>query len=677
MSDSFPILFSPLRIGRVSVRNRIVVPPHGVVFSPGQGSGVDRVIDYHVERAKGGAGLVIMSNYVVPEPWRRAMDWEGLMPPGDVGGMNVCNDPALAPAYARLAEGVHGEGALILSQLNAGGRQGGGPGAISARVPLWAPSALPCPETLAIPKEMETSDIAAFVAAYAEGARTMRDAGFDGVELFAAQGYLLSEFLSPHVNQRTDRYGGSLDNRMRFMVEALEAIRGEHGDGFVLGLRMNGEDGAPGGLTLDDSQEIARRLAEAGLVDYLNISGLSYLDWPGWIADLNAPPALFADSAQRVKEAVPDLPVCVVSRIGDPVVAEGILAKGQADLVGMARALISDPELPNKAQRGDLDDIRRCTYGNQSCIMGLMQGRGMGCMQNPAVGHEAVLGSGTLKPASARRQVIVVGGGPAGMAAARVAAERGHHITLFERDGELGGQNRMTARINSRKTYAETTRWLVHRLGRARVDVQLGRAVTAADILDGGADAVVIATGSTPRRTGYSSHRPNVARLPGADLPHVVTVWDVFADEAAIGERVVLIDEDPHFAGIFTAEHLADLGRRVDVVTPGVHAGRTIEIGFVPQLYRRILPKGVTVTPDTFVTGIEAGAVTCESRYTGETSRIENVDTVVLAMGNEVDDGLYRELKGRVPALHTVGDCVAPRNMADAIFDGERVGRLI
>ena len=442
---------------------------------------------------------------------------------------------------------------------------------------------------------------------------------------------------------------------MRFMVEALEAIRGEHGDGFVLGLRMNGEDGAPGGLTLDDSQEIARRLAEAGLVDYLNISGLSYLDWPGWIADLNAPPALFADSAQRVKEAVPDLPVCVVSRIGDPVVAEGILAKGQADLVGMARALISDPELPNKAQRGDLDDIRRCTYGNQSCIMGLMQGRGMGCMQNPAVGHEAVLGSGTLKPASARRQVIVVGGGPAGMAAARVAAERGHHITLFERDGELGGQNRMTARINSRKTYAETTRWLVHRLGRARVDVQLGRAVTAADILDGGADAVVIATGSTPRRTGYSSHRPNVARLPGADLPHVVTVWDVFADEAAIGERVVLIDEDPHFAGIFTAEHLADLGRRVDVVTPGVHAGRTIEIGFVPQLYRRILPKGVTVTPDTFVTGIEAGAVTCESRYTGETSRIENVDTVVLAMGNEVDDGLYRELKGRVPALHTVG----------------------
>jgi pyruvate/2-oxoglutarate dehydrogenase complex dihydrolipoamide dehydrogenase (E3) component len=309
--------------------------------------------------------------------------------------------------------------------------------------------------------------------------------------------------------------------------------------------------------------------------------------------------------------------------------------------------------------------------------MSLIQGRGVGCVHNPAVGHEAVLGSGTLKLAATPRRIVVVGGGPAGMAAARVAAERGHQVTLYERDGELGGQNRMTARIASRKTYAETTRWLAHRLGRAGVDVQLGRAVSSGDILDAGADAVVIATGSTPRRTGYSSHRPHVARLPGVELPHVVTVWDVFSNEAEIGERVVLIDEDPHFAGIFSAEHLADLGRRVEVVTPGLHVGRTLEIGFVPHLYRRILPKGVVVTPDTIVTGIEVNAVTCETRYTGEALRIENVDTVVLAMGNETDDGLYRELKGRVPELHTVGDCVAPRNMADAIFDGERVGRLI
>ena len=677
MPDNFPNLFSPLRIGGVTVRNRIVVPPHGVVFPPGQGNAVDRVIDYHVERAKGGAGLVIMSNYVLPELWRSALNWNGLMPPGDLGGMIVCNDPALVPAYARLAERVHDEGALIFSQLNAGGRQAGGPGSLAARVPLWAPSALPCPETILIPKEMEAGDIASFVAAYAEGARTMREAGFDGVELFAAQGYLLSEFLSPHANQRTDRYGGSLENRMRFMVETLEAIRGEHGASLVLGVRMNGEDGVPGGLTLEDSQEVARRIAKAGLVDYLNISGLSYLDWPGWIADLNAPPAMFAGSAQRIKGAVPSLPVCVVGRIGDPALAEDILAKGQADLVGMARALISDPELPKKAQRGDLDDIRRCTYGNQSCIMSLIQGRGVGCVHNPAVGHEAVLGSGTLKLAATPRRIVVVGGGPAGMAAARVAAERGHQVTLYERDGELGGQNRMTARIASRKTYAETTRWLAHRLGRAGVDVQLGRAVSSGDILDAGADAVVIATGSTPRRTGYSSHRPHVARLPGVELPHVVTVWDVFSNEAEIGERVVLIDEDPHFAGIFSAEHLADLGRRVEVVTPGLHVGRTLEIGFVPHLYRRILPKGVVVTPDTIVTGIEVNAVTCETRYTGEALRIENVDTVVLAMGNETDDGLYRELKGRVPELHTVGDCVAPRNMADAIFDGERVGRLI
>lgn len=676
MPTPFPHIFSPLRIRQLELRNRLFVPPHGVTFLPGHGGGIDRVIDYHVERAKGGVGLVIMSNYVRPASWDRMGSWGGTLPLTPLGGLNLVSDDALIPHYARLAKGIRAEGASFFIQLNSGGRQGGGPGADSFKVPLWAPSAIPCPETREIPKAMETADIEEFVDAFARGTVNARKAGADGVELFAAQGYLLSEFLSPHTNRRTDRYGGSLDNRMRFLVESLQAIRKAAGDDFVVGVRMNGDDFTPGGLTLPEAQDIARRLQRDGLVDYINVSGMTYFSWPGWIAEASQPPGMFAHLAEGVRRAVPGMPVAVVSRVGSPELAEKIVASGQADMVGMARALISDPELPVKAQRGDIADIRQCTYGNQACIMGLMAGKGVSCTHNPAVGHEKELGIGTLRPAARARHVVVVGGGPAGMAAARSAAARGHRVTLLEKADALGGQNRMTAQMKSRARYGETTRWYSRELGKLGVAVRLNTDAGADAILAEKPDAIVVATGSRPRTAGHSSHRPDIEGLAGADRDNVFTVWDVFARSNRLGQRIVLVDEDPHLSAIFTAEHLADQGKQVTVLTPAVYPARGMEAGFVPDLLRRIRPKGVVIRTDMLATAIDAGGIAVQDRYTRETQHIA-ADSVVLAMGNAAEDGLYHALKQRHPEVHAIGDCLAPRRMDDAIRDGERIGRMV
>lgn len=675
MAAAFPNLFSPLRIGSVELRNRLFVPPHGITFPPGHGGAIDRVIDYHVERAKGGVGLVVMSNYVWPASWERMGDWGGTLPRTPLGGLDLVSNDVLVPHYTRMAKGIHAEGARFFVQLNSGGRQGGGPGLNSFKIPLWAPSAIPCPETREIPKAMEIEDIEEYVAAFVQGATNARKAGADGVELFAAQGYLLSEFLSPHTNIRTDRYGGSLENRMRFVVESLQAIRRATGDDFVIGIRMNGDDYTPGGLTLPDAQQIATRLRRDGLVDYINVSGMTYFSWPGWIAEASQPPGMFAHLSEGVRRVVPGLPVAVVSRVGDPHLAERIIASGQADLVGMARALISDPELPAKAARGDLDDIRQCTYGN-NCVMGLIGGKGVSCTHNPAVGHERQLGIGTLKPTDKPRHVVVVGGGPAGMAAARAAAARGHRVTMLEKSDTLGGQNRMTAQVASRARYAETTRWYTQALDRLGVTRRFHVDADADRVMAEHPDAIVVATGSRPRQDGYSSHRPDVSRLPGSDRDHVFTVWDVFARSNRLGQRIVLIDEDPHLSAMLTAEHLADLGRQVVVVTPAIHAARSLGQAFVPELLRRVRPKGVVIRTDRIVTRIDGEAVQLEDRYTGETEAVP-ADSVVLAMGNIAEDSVYHALKSRHADVHAIGDCLAPRRLDDAIRDGERIGRMV
>ncbi|WP_199087315.1 FAD-dependent oxidoreductase [Bosea sp. ASV33] len=674
MNGPFPHLFSPLKIGPITLRNRIVMAPHAVVFSPGYGSAVERVIDYHVERAKGGAGLIVMSNFLFPPSWKRQATWGGALETSPLGTLDRIDDPELVPAYRRLIDGVHAHGARFVSQLNASGRQLHSPGVKSYNIPLFAPSALPCPRTREIPRAMEIADIEEYIETFAAAARNVAEAGGDGVELFASQGYLLHEFLSPNTNLRVDRYGGSLENRCRFLTESIARIRRERGTGFVIGVRLNAYDDLPNGIDPAMSIEIATRLAATGAVDYLNISGLTSAAYPGWISDMGAPEAQFADVAGQIRAAA-KLPICVVSRIPSPAVAEEIVASGQADMIGMARALISDPEWPNKAQGGAVEDIRYCTYSNQACLMGLDQGRGIGCVHNVAVGRERQLGIGTMKPAGRRKRVAVVGGGPAGMAAARVAHERGHEVVLFEANYQLGGQNRMTAQMKSRYAFAEITRWQEHMLRKYQLDIRLGTQATP-DLL-AGFEAIILATGSTPRRDGRSSLRQGEAPIAGLGGKHVLTVWDVFERPEAIGRSVVVIDEDPHLSAAYAAEHLADLGKAVTIVTPFLHAGAALHPDHVPDFYRRLRPKGVQVLPNLLVEAIGETTIALRDRYTGKATTLAGIDTVILGMGQEASSALAVALAASSAELHLVGDCRTPRLVTDAIVDGERAGWML
>jgi 2,4-dienoyl-CoA reductase-like NADH-dependent reductase (Old Yellow Enzyme family) len=689
----FPHLFSPLTIGSMTLPNRIVMAPHGVVFAGGYGSAIERVIDYHIERAKGGAGLIVMSNFLVPPSWRALASWGGTLSTTPLGNLDIANDDALIPAYRKLIAGVHAHGSKFISQLNASGRQLYSPGTINFTIPLMAPSPLPCPKINEIPKEMTREDIAEYVATFADAAANMLAAGADGVEVFAAQGYLLSEFLSPNANHRIDDYGGSLENRMRFMLEVIVAIRSRTGPGFVVGVRLNTDDYEINGADVEMAQSIAVRLQMTGMVDYLNLSGMTASLYPAWIGDISAPEAQFASRAAAVRAAVPGMPTCVVSRIASAEQAEAILLSGQADMVGMARALISDPELPNKARTGRSADVRRCTYSNQSCLMGLDRGRGVGCVHNVAVGREAQLGIGTMRPAAKASKVAVVGGGPAGMAAARIAVERGHTVTLFEKTDRLGGQNLMTAAVESRRGFHEVTRWQEHMLRKSGAQLLLETSVDAPMLLAMDFDVIVVATGSIPDRHAHSSFRAPGESLDGVDAEHVATVWDIFSQLDRIGSNVIVLEEDPHFAGIAAAEHLAANGRTVHLVSPHLHAGSQLPLHHLPDLYRRLAKRHINVSPHTVAMQIEPGRVLCRDRFSGKQWHIDGIDSVVLALANRADNALYRALveaqtargrgapgalqSGRDFSVYAIGDCVAPRQIDHAITDGERVGWML
>jgi 2,4-dienoyl-CoA reductase-like NADH-dependent reductase (Old Yellow Enzyme family) len=675
-NTAYPRLFSPLTIGHVTLRNRIAMMPHAVAFGAGYGSAIDRAAAYHIERAKGGAALIIMSNFLMPKSWKTLGTWGGTLEITPLGGLDLANETSLQKPYAHMIAEITAHGAHFIAQLNASGRQLRSPGTMQFGLPLFAPSPLACPRTGEIPKEMDHADIEEYVATMVDAALNMQQVGASGVELFAAQGYLLHEFLSPATNKRTDEYGGSLDNRMRFLTDTLAAVRKAVGDDFLIGVRMNSVDDVPGGLTIDDAIEMARRL-QAGGANYVNVSGLTSLHYPGWISDITAPTAQFAPNARQIRNAAEGMPVCVSSRIATPEDAEAVLEAGQADFVGMARALISDPEWPLKAQRGDRAGIRLCTYSNQSCIVGLDRGRGVGCIHNTAVGREAQLGSDTMRPAHRPAVVAVIGGGPAGMAATRVAAERGHDVTLFEASGALGGQNLMTATIASRRGYAEIHRWQAEMLDRVGVKIRMKTRADVDGLVGEGFEVVVVATGSVPRADGYTSLRPGADGIPGVDDARVATVWDVFRQPERFAGEVIVIEDDPHMSGTAAAEALAAIGCRVTILTPHMYAGADLPVHHAPQLYRKLARMGVMVRPATFAIGITPDSILCEGRFDGRAARIEHTGPIVLAMGNTSENALAGPLRASGLEVHVVGDALAPRQVDHAIVDGERAGWMI
>lgn len=684
MAAQFEYLFTPLEIGPVTVRNRILITGHATAFGEPHpvcgepGFYGERYAHYLAERARGGAGLITFGQVNVHPTTAY-----------ELVNASIGYDRGAIPGFKLATELIHRHGAKTFIQLMHSGMNNSGE---ISRLPVWAPSNVPGPGLIGkeTPKAMEEEDIAELVEYYGRCAAHAREGGFDGVEVHSTHSYLGQQFLSPLFNKRKDRYGGSLENRMRFLLEVLDRIRGAIGREMALGIRLPGDELVPGGLTLEDMKEVARELEATRLVDFVNVSVGTIHAAHVIVAPMYVPHAYLVPLAAGIKEAVQNLPVFCIGRIVDPLEAERILADGHADMIGMTRAHIADPEIGNKAHEGRPEDIRNCVGCCQGCIGHIITWKPIVCTQNPAVGKEKEWGIGTLKPAPKKKRVLVAGGGPAGLEAARVAAERGHEVVLYEKEPALGGQVLLAARLPGRDEMEELVRWRRLQLEKLGVKVVLGTEVTLQLVeaqgsrphqmgsppFPGGApDAVVVATGSTPLRNGFQGF--TCAEIPGHDQEHVRVAEDFLTGRAQAGKRVVILDEEGHIKAAGLAELLAERGAQVEILTRGLYVGMELDFTTLSALYQRVLEKGVAFSPCTFIKEIDGPTVVATHVVTQEERRIEGVDTVVLVTGNRPEEGLYFALKGKVRELHRVGDCVAPRRADRAIHDGYRVGRSL
>jgi len=598
------------------------------------------------------------------------MEATSVHPSYDIGVMNTIwsFDERNIPRFRRLSRAVHRHGARILVQLNHGGRQSSNSETL---LPSMAPSPLPSPDLwesgAEVPHEMDQDDILEIVRAFGRSAAVVKEGGMDGVELHAGHGNLIQQFMSPWANQRADQYGGSIENRLRFAFEVIGEVRRNVGGDFVVGMRISGDEFVSGGLTLKDVQDIARRLAATGQISYFNVSNSTYSDvgsMTAHIPSMYIAPATYSYLWEGIKQAV-DIPVIGIGRINSPELAEWVLAEGKADMVGMVRELIADPHLPNKAREGRLGDIRTCVACMESCIGRLERGLSISCIYNPVSGREKEWAN--LNPAAIAKKVLVVGGGPAGLEAARVAAERGHAVTLYEKSNDLGGQVNAAARAPSREDFGEIARYLESQVRKLGVAVKLGENVSEEMILEANPDVVVIATGSN----AY------VPPVPGSELGIAVTARDVLEKNVDLGESVVVVDTQGLHPGTDVAELLADQGKKVELITTKPYVGAAIELLTWRLLYQRLMEKGVEMSPSTALKQIGEDSVTVCSTITKQEREITGVDAVVFAVGGAADDGLYRALKGKVEVLYAAGDCVAPRGVEQAVYDGHKVGREI
>ena len=649
MSTAYPRLFTPMRIGSAEIRNRIVFAGHGSRFVDWHSFHLnDRQAHYLAERARGGVGMIIQGSSMVHPTGLAA-----------AGVNEVWSDDSI-PSYARITAAVHDGGAKIFGQLSHLGRQGHG---FATHRELWAPSAIPDPASRIVPHAMDARDIDELVACYRSAARRMRSAGFDGVEVYLAHGYLLAEFLSPFSNARQDYYGGSLANRCRLPLRVIEAVQQEV-PGFPLGIRVSAEEFVPGGIDPQECNAILTHLLDRVSVDYISVSQSNYASIDRMIPDMSYPRAPFAHYAAQVRQVARGIPVLAVGRLVTPEQCETLLENGTADGVCLVRPLIADAQWPDKARTGRREDIRECISCNVGCRGGPHRGTPIACLVNPVVGYEARYGDGRIPLAAAPRKVLVIGAGPGGLKAAETAAARGHQVTLVEAAGQIGGQVLVAAAaMPYRDEFANSVRQLERQVRKLGVTLQLGTRATLASVRAAQADVVIVATGSTPGRPA----------IPGADLPHVVPVHDAIR-LGVQGPRVVVVDSgESDWKCLTTAEGLAAAGHAVSIVSP-VPIGTEMDTFSKPPMMRRLRAAGVQNIEYHSVTAIEPARVQVRENLSGETRWID-ADSVVLSWYGVADDSLFHQLRG-IDGLevHAVGDCLAPRRAIDAIWDGFRIG---
>jgi 2,4-dienoyl-CoA reductase-like NADH-dependent reductase (Old Yellow Enzyme family) len=683
-TPSYVRLLSPFAIGRVKLRNRLVFQPHFTALGTLDGLPSDDHVAYHEERAAGGVGLIILES-------------QAIHPTGKMSRRFInAWDPAVVPGLARIADAVHAHGTKLFGQLTHGGHT-----SLENPPPImWAPTQMPEPSSYHSTKAMDEDDIRAVIAGFAESARNMVDAGLDGIEIKIAHDGLLRSFASPFFNRRTDHYGGSFDNRMRLSFEVIDAIKAATGGDVPLGVRICVNEFTPFGYDEEYGLKIAAVLEQTGKVDYFNADAGSFSSY--W---MEIPPAAVAAADFRPINAslkrASTIPVIAFGRL-TPASGEDLLAAGEADLIGMARQLIADPETPNKLMAGRGDLVRYCIACNDACIYQVGQEKAVRCIHNPGAGRERTMSERLIAPAAVARHIVIAGGGPAGLKVAEIAARRGHRVSLLEQSDRLGGQVSLAAKQPEHESIGEVTSYLEAAVAEHGVDVLLRTTATAETILALEPDVVIVAAGSEPNLpgcgTGSRSHalgRQVLPNIPGLDLSCVASSDQVLSGEVEPSGHVVVVDNNGHWEAAGTAEFLADRGCRVTVIASHLLIGENIEAGTRTLFYRRAAIKGIALRPATLLVAIEEGRVRVAPVFSdadaigwakyilmpGGDEVIESVDWVVPVIGRRSREDLYLGLKNSPDfasiRVERVGDCVAPRLVQSTISDAFELGRAL
>jgi 2,4-dienoyl-CoA reductase-like NADH-dependent reductase (Old Yellow Enzyme family) len=625
----------------------------------------DRHIGYYRERALGGAGMIV----VEPIPTHRT----GVLTRGNFR----VDDDAVIPAFRRLTDACRAANAdiVMLQQLYHVGQHGD---ADNSFAPNWSPSGLPSYHDADGSHAMMGAEIEELIEGFAAAAVRAQAGGFDGVEVFAAYHAVVDQFWTPWSNRRSDEWGGSFEGRMRFSAAILRRIRERCGEAFIIGLAVSADPGSEAALTIDELAEVVAWHDARRLMDYVTCGTGSYFDFAKIIPTSLEAQRLGVPYAAALRAVVTHAVVQAESHIRTPEAAEEVLAAGQADMVSIVRGQIADPHLVAKARAGRADTVRPCISCNQLCWGRRSRDYWISCLVNPSAGREFEWDGDRFEPAATARHVLVVGGGPAGLEAARVAAERGHRVTLLERGPQLGGQFRLAGLQPSRGQITDLIAWFGRRLDALGVDVRLAEVGIAATIAGYGADEIIVATGSRPPRTGFQRALPLVDRLPGVDAGNVFAIDDVLDGTAVLGQRVLVLDDVNDWRGLGTALHLVEAGHDVTIVTaaPVVAGGLTHSAADGPLRARYIGAGGLRITGTVLVDWSSTGFATLMGITTGALAA-PHFDTLVIAETPVSDVGLATDLTVLGIAFHQIGDAVAPRRASLAFFEARELARRL
>lgn len=663
MSRSFPHLFSPLTLRNQTLRSRLVFGAHTANMAL-DGLPGERHRGYYEERARGGAAMIVVEPVAVHQSAVLTR-----------GNFRV-QDDAVIPGFRRITAAIKSHGAVAVQQLYHVGQHGDFDNSFHAN---WSPSGLPSFHDGDGSHAMTEAEIETVIESFVAAARRAQACGFDGVELFAAYHALIDQFWTPWSNRRDDRWGGSFSNRMRFSSEIIRRIRAAVGDDFIIGMAVSMHPDVEVSLSVEAMQEIAVYHDERALVDYFTCGTGSYFDFYPLMPTALYPDKLGVPFAEALKQVLKHARVQAESHIRTPDNADYVIAAGQADMVSIVRGQIADPYLGNKAVAGRAEEIRPCLSCNQMCWGRRARDYWISCLVNPSAGREFDWGGDRFAPAERRRRVLVVGGGPAGLEAARVASERGHQVALAEAGPELGGRFRLAGLQPRRAQILDLIQWYETRLAALRVEVRRNTLVEADDVAGFQPDVVVVATGSLPAETGFQRALPHRERLPGIDNGRVWSVEDVLSRNARPGKRVIVVDDIGHWHAAGTAWSLAEQGHEVTIVTRFPMVGwELVRTATDWPLRQRLARLGAVTITDAAVTEWQGAGAEVIELASGH-RRMIAADDLVLACVNQSQRWLGDALAAAQPELerHTIGDALAPRLAVMAIFEGRELAQRL